>query len=341
MGKWLKIHQQKPHDTVQFSRQRHGGSAWDDRRHRLLLFGSDTHEKNWDNSLYYFELDRLHWQRAYKPDIVASYRVDGRGIPVAGERGNRPWAMHTFDAINYQIKDDVLVVASSPDHLEPGRFGNWFKSIWGSVKKHPTWIYSFRSNDWRVAQGKAVSFFPYASAYDTDRDLVVGFRPFGVFEFLGENEGWNKVGKRGPRGWHTQAVYDNKHKLFVFFGNNKRSNDVYTYKLGEKRALLAPTVGLQPPGASSPPLAFNSKIGKVVALIDAFSGERGTAQTWLYDAGEDRWERAFEADFPFKLGMNYNLQYSNSLDVLILFANAPKEPSAVWVLRLEAVTASL
>ena len=333
VGKWVKIHQQTKHDPVQFDRQIHSGSAWDSRRGRLLVFGSDTHGKNWDNSLYYFELRQLRWSQVSQADPVESYSVNEQGLPIAGSTSIKPWAMHTFDALNYDVKGDALVVASHPGHLKPGHFGDWLKDLWPRVQKHPTWVYSFDSQQWRAAPGKAVHFFPYASAYDTDRELVVGFRPDGVFEFRGA-EGWVKVAKRSVVAWHTQAVYDDKHNAFVLFGTNAYGNGVHVYRAGDAESVEMPTAGLRPPGASSPPLAYNAKKGKVVALVDTTIDGEEVAQTWLYDVAADEWELAAGASFPFKVGMNYHMQYSQSDDLLVLLAHAAPEPPSVWVLRL-------
>jgi hypothetical protein len=91
---------------------------------------------------------------------------------------------------------------------------------------------------------------------------------------------------------------------------------------------------VRPPGASSPPWAFDSEIGKVVALVDTEIDGEKMAQTWLYDTGSDSWSLAVGADFPFKLGMNYHMQYSKRDNLLVLLTSAAPERPSVWVLRL-------
>jgi hypothetical protein len=334
-GRWLKIHQQRLDDVVSFDRQVHSGSAWDSKRHRMIIFGSDTHGQNWDNSLYFFDLYQLRWQRAYTPDPQESYRVDGLGLPMAGdETVTRPWAMHTFDAIGYLPVDDMLIVASFPKHLTPGRFGNWLKDIWGKVKTHPTWLYEFGHLRWRAIKGNAVHFFPYATAYDKDRNLFVGFRPNGIYEFQSDLQKWRKTGKKSVNAYHTQAVYDNKNKAFIIFGSHNHYNIVHVYKAGEKQSREMATAGLRPPGTQHMPFAFNSKLGKAIAVIDTCDQENELAQTWTYDLVSDKWEHVLTADFPFHLGMNYHMQYSDEDDLLVLCASAPSERPSVWVLRL-------
>ena len=333
-GTWLKIHQQSESDSVQFTRQVHSGSAWDSKRGQLVIVGSDTHGENWDNSLYFFDLSHLIWKQAYKPDPEDSYDVDSSGAAVAGYKGQRPWVMHVFDGLNYSVADDTLILASNPGHLKARHFSVGGEQLMAKVKSHPTWLYNFAQNTWQKWPGKATSFFPYASAYDSDRNLVVGFRPDGVYEFHLGQEAWRKVAKRSVEAWHTQAVYDEKHRTFVLFGTNSYGNAVHQFREGDDQSVEMPSAGRRPPGASSPPLAYFSSIGKVVALVDTQTQGGELAQTWLYDTGEDSWALVAGADFPFKVGMNYHMQYSKRDNLLILLANAPPEPASVWVLRL-------
>src|SRR5262245_8319083 len=64
-GRWVEIHRQQPTDAVRFHRQWHGGSAFDTRRGRIVLFGSDTHGHDWTNSPLFFDVASLKWTRAY------------------------------------------------------------------------------------------------------------------------------------------------------------------------------------------------------------------------------------------------------------------------------------
>jgi hypothetical protein len=81
-------------------------------------------------------------------------------------------------------------------------------------------------------------------------------------------------------------------------------------------------------------MAFHKELGKTVVLIDGGSERDATSQTWLYDSGLDTWKRVDGADFPYTLGMNYNMQYDPGNDLIVLVAGPPGEPTSVWVLRL-------
>ena len=97
-----------------------------------------------------------------------------------------------------------------------------------------------------------------------------------------------------------------------------------------------PTPGERPPGADSAPLVYHPGIRRVVALVETTNADGGgSTETWLYATAEDVWQRVPTANIPFAIGMNYDMVYDPNHELLVLVANYPKEPVAVWVLRLE------
>ena len=86
-GRWVEIHRQHPNDGISFVRQTHAGSAFDTRRGRIVIFGSDTHGKDWTNAPLSFDVASLNWSRAYPNDEPSTYRVSSDGFPVAGIDG--------------------------------------------------------------------------------------------------------------------------------------------------------------------------------------------------------------------------------------------------------------
>lgn len=329
-NRWVKIHQQDESDSLYFSRQKHGGSAFDSLRGRLILFGSDTHESNWNNSLCFFDMESLRWSVSYQSDLPKTYSIDAEGVPVAGVKANHPWAMHTFGALAYDEIFDRLVVASFPGHLSPNRFGRSLGPLWNEIEHHPTWLYDLSLQQWKPSIVEVIDFFPYSIAYDSYRGVVTGFRPNGIFEWEGARDGWKKVGSNGQNQYHTNSVYDSLNRLFVLYGGSRMTNDVFTYASGEGKSIKMPTLGDRPPAGQSIPLIFNSKLGRTVALIDV----EGYAQTWLYDSAQDSWLRGVAADFPYEIGMNYTMEYDEHRDVIVLVSSPLSEETAVWALRL-------
>ncbi len=340
-GRWVKIHEQGPGDAVTFARQRHGGSAFDTRRGRLVLFGSDTHGRNWTNSPLFFDVARREWSRLYPNDDPDSYRVDAAGLPVAGPRGDHPWAMHTFGAVAYDAVRDEVIVSSFPAHMEPGRFTSALAKVWPRVRRHPTWSLHLATGRWTPLAGNPVHFFPYATAFDSDRGLIIGIRRSGVFELAGSPRTWRRRAPGVLLGYHTNAVYDSRHMALVIFGDSRGTNDVAAYRpaTGEHRRM--PTPGRRPPRDQHAPMAFHPGLGRTVVVVDRRPSDRRSrdlaeyrAETWLYDLGADAWTRVRGATLPFGCGMNYNMAYDPARGLLLLVTNPPGQPTAVWALRL-------
>ena len=329
-GRWLKIHQQKPDDNIHFARQAYAGSGFDQQRSRLMLFGSDTHSENLNNTIYSFDLNTIQWTKAYSPDSPETYKVNSDGIPVAGIKAGHPWAMRTFGALAYDTLRDELVVASAPDYKGSNKYGQPPVSIWTSIKNHPTWVYNTLKNKWDRYKGKSIQFTPYAVTYDIDRGVVTGFLPNGIFDWDGLVNGWTKIGDRVYGQYHTNVVYDSVNHVFILYGGNALKNSVHVYVVGDKSSKEMLTIGLRPPAGQSIPLAFHKKLGKVVALIDT----GGYAQTWLYDYASDQWQRVNGADFPYSIGMNYSMEYDIRYNVIVLVSSPKNGETAVWVIRL-------
>ena len=331
IGRWTRIHEQKPGDAVTFRRQAHGGSAFDSRRGRIVLFGSDSHGKDWTNSPLFFDLASLSWSRLYPDDPPTSYRVTADGLPVAGPRGEHPWVMHTFGAVAYDPDADQLIVACYPEHMKPGRFTDALADLWPKVKRHPTWVLDLSTGLWHALPGRAVHLFPYCAAFDSDRDELIGYARHGVYALSGPPRRWRRLAGKGLTSYHNNAVYDSKSKAVVVFGSNENSNDIVVFEPGSGRHEKMPTPGLRPPKDQHAPMAFHTRLGATVVLVDR---DRQQAETWRYDLARDHWTAHPEAAIPFPLGMNYNMVYDPLHDLLLLVAAAPGGPTAVWALRL-------
>jgi len=341
--RWVEIHRQQPHDAVNFVRQMHAGSAFDTRRGRIVVFGSDTHGVDWTNTPLFFDVASLSWSRAYPNDAPSSYRVSADGYPVAGIDGMHPWAMHTYAAVTYDRLNDQLVVASYPQHLEPGRFTDAMAHVWPAIRRHPTWLFDLGAERWRTLPSAAVHFFPYATAYDSHRAVVIGYRPDGIYELpMSEpNPAWRRVARASNGDYHTNAVYDSRRRLFIVAGSQRLSNHVIVYDPERHRDRVMRTPGARPPAFQHAPMAFHERKGVTVVLVDraldaSSQDDRRSAraETWLYDAGADAWSQVEGVQLPFGLGMNYNMHYDGLHDILLLVTDHPEGPTSVWALRL-------
>ncbi len=334
---WVKIHQQKKSDAVYFQRQAHGGSCFDDKRGQLILFGSNTHGKEFTNSPLLFDVLKNEWSRIYPNDAFETYTVTDTGLPVCGVNADHPWASHTFGAVNYDTSRGEMVVACFDDHLVPGRFTNEFQTLWPKIKLKPTWIFDFEKKKWSPLPCVGVSFFPHSTAYDSDRKVIIGYLAGKIYELGGEPREWKPMANGGAFGWHNNCVYDSKNKALVIFGSNENSNDVGVYLTSSKEYKKMPTVGVRPPKDQHNPMEFHPEIGKTVVLVDRTikkdGAEKDSTETWLYDLGKDEWSQIKTASLPFPCGMNYNMEYDpNNKSLLLITENSGS--TSVWALKL-------
>jgi hypothetical protein len=309
----------------------------DTKRGCLILFGSDTHGKNWENSPLMFDPAATTWSRLYRFDPPETYKVTKEGIPVAGEAGDHPWAMHTFGAVVYDPQRDEMVVACYPAHMVPGRFTSALAELWPRVRRHPTWVFNMASRKWRPLECEPVHFFPYCAAYDSDRKVVLGHRPDGIYELAGEPRQWQRLTQKTfLRGWHTNCAYDARHKALVVFGHNENRNDIEAYFPATGKHRLMPTPGTRPSKDQHNPMAFDPAIGKTVVIVDrdVDDGSGVVAETWLYDLGDDSWSQLTTATLPFGCGMNYNLEYDSRHQCLLLVTGGYRQPTVVRALKV-------
>ena len=264
-NRWVKLHEQKPDDAVTFRRQAHGGSCFDSKRGRLIMFGSDTHGRDWTNSPLVFDVASGQWSRVYPSDDRATYAVTDDGIPVAGDEGEHPWAMHTFGTVMYDPSRDEMIVACAPKHMVPGRFTDSVKELWPKITKLPTWTFSLEKNQWHPLRCKPVDFFPHSAAFDTDRNVGLGYRPDGIYELAGKSRTWKRLTKKVfLGGWHGNCVYDSKNKALVIFGTNTNSNDIEVFYPATSKHQVMPTTGDRPPKDQHNPMAFHPGLGQTV-----------------------------------------------------------------------------
>jgi hypothetical protein len=340
-NKWVKIHEQKKTDKVRFRRQGHGGSCFDSKRGHLILFGSDTHSRDWKNSPFVYDVAKNEWSRMYPEDSVKTYAVTADGIPVAGEKGDHPWATHTFGCVMYDAGRDEMVICCYPGHMRPNKWGRATKHLWGKIKKHPNWTMDLETRQWKALPCKPQQFFPNSACFDSDRGVVVAHRSGGIFELGGEPRKWKQTfrGRTIPGWGHDNCAYDAKNKKVVIFGTNQNANDIWAYDPAKKSVTKMPTPGKRPPKDQHNPMAFDPKVGKTVILVDKVLERDGRrvkkaqTETWLYDLGADAWTQITTATLPFGCGMNYNMEYDTNHGVLLLVAGGYRGSTAVWALR--------
>jgi hypothetical protein len=204
------------------------------------------------------------------------------------------------------------------------------------ISSFPTWTFQLGTGHWRPLPGKAVDFFPYCAAFDSNRNVVLGYREDGIYELSGEPRSWKRLTKKSfLRGWSHSCAYDAQHQALVIFGTTQQKNDVEVYLPASGKHQLMPTKGIRPPNDQHLPMAFHPGIGRTVVIVDRQRDDGKTvAETWLYDLGKDAWTQMAAATLPFGCGMNYNLAYDSHRDQLLLVTGGDSGPTTVWALQI-------
>lgn len=339
---WVKLHQP---DSLDWRRQRHSGLAYDSKRGTLLIFGSDTHGNNWDNSVHEFNPVTLRWTTHYPPAPRETYRADEQGHAIAGTDRLLPWAMHTYDTIVYDAKLDALLVSAVPEHNPAGKHVP-------EAKIHPTWLYDLKTHRWTIFpnRGKPYpSFFAGASAYDEARDVITVYKR-GIWELGPKRDEWKRVGNgSGQHKIHYSMVYDNKHRNLAVFGDYSNSNAVWIYTPGDPGTQKGHWVKKQPEGDfctpdQTFPVAFDSENGLFLLItrnknrsVDKKGrehwGKAKSSSTFIYNPETNRYHKLPDADMD-TFRMNYMMAYDRFHKVFLLVTGDWRKPPVVWALRL-------
>lgn len=341
-NKWVKFYQPA---TADWRRQGHAGIAYDSKRGVILLFGSDTHGRNWDNSVHAFDPATEQWTTHYAPAPKETYRADDRGRAIAGTDRLLPWAMHTYDNLEYDPKLDALVVTALPEH-------NPIKKHLPQARVHPTWLYDLQTRRWRILpnNGKPYpKFFAAASAYDEHREVLVAYK-WGVWELGPQRDEWRKATAESRHKMHYTMVYDPWRRNFAVFGDHGGTNAVWIYTPGPTAGAPGSWQEKKPGGDPAPrgerfPVAFDREHGVFLLLVDNRPevvdkqgrrrlGPARSAWTLIYDPDTNVYHRLPQADMP-RLRMNYMLVYDRVHKVFLLVTGRHSQPAAVWALRLD------
>lgn len=303
----------------------------------MVIFGSDTHGTDWDNTVHVYDPATNRWERLGESAPKGTYRADPGGRAVCGPGDPLPWAMHTFDNIAYDPTLDALVVTAVPDH-------NPIRSQVQGVTIHPTWLYRFGERRWEILENggnRPPNFFAGGSAYDAGRDTVVAYGKPGVWELGPDRDVWRQATKQRHHEIHFMMEYDEGRGLLAVFGNYGGSNAVWIYRPGPKAGEPGSWERREPGGDPVPkdehfPVAYHPKLQQFLLVVDE-RVEKGKAPeralTFAYDPDTNAYSRIAGAELPAQ-GMNYMMVYDPPRDAFLLVTGDGREPVRVWALRL-------
>ena len=220
-NRWVKYHELKDSD---WWRKGHAGLVYDSTRGSLLIFGSDTHGEDWDNVVHEFiprQREWVHHGVNARPD---TYAINSEGYPVAGDIDQKPWAMHTYDGIDYDPVLDALVVVASPDH-------NPIRKERPSPQSHPIWIFQLKTKTWSILDNKhgPKRFFGAATAYDkVDNNLFIC--KSGLWKLSLTKEKLERLGN-APNCLHRTMAFDSWRRHLYIFGSYKGTSNISRFDI--------------------------------------------------------------------------------------------------------------
>lgn len=331
-NEWVVFHED---ESLEWRRQGHGGAAYDSKRGTVLLFGSNSHGSDWDNSVHEFDPAARRWTTHYPPANPSTYRADETGKRIAGPDGRiMPWAMHTYDSVLYDPTLDALVVTSVSSHTTP-------KHPVREAKGDPVWIYDLTSREWRIFDGggeRAPTVFASASAYDAGRDTLMvyggnGSGTSGMFELGPDRKQWQRVA-RAHHEIHFNMEYDARNGTLAVFGDYGNSSKVWIYTPhptpGRKGRWEERVPEGECPRGQSFPVAYDKRAGLFLLM------PRGV--TCVYDPDANRYTILPDAKIrpdEEAQDMNYNMVYDERHRVFLLVTGTWRAPARVWALRLD------
>lgn len=352
-NRWL---QYSIHNPVTFAGAQHAGMAIDTRRGKLLVFGSETHSTNFDNSVYDYDIATRTWTTHYPQAGLDTYQLNEHYQPFAGDPAKPlPWAMHTYDEIVFvpdRVADnDKLIVVAADGHNYPA-YQKFATQINANLVKFPTWIYDLKTQAWSTflntgaADPYAVPvFFAAGSAYDPDRNVIWAAKDFQLSYINADRTAWTTVAGAGANlGIHFNLDYDTKrHKLFVFGGYNL-TQTIWTYTLGLNPAVKGTWTATKPsgncPADDQQPVAFDQDQG--VFLLRLNQGSiYDNSQTYVYDPDTNRCLRIPNAGIVRAPGgkdndvLDYKLAYDPVRKVFFAVKALYSGQTVVWVFKLD------
>lgn len=327
------------------------GVAFDSRRNKIFVFGSDVGEGDWDNVVHEFDPVILQWSSHERAARRASYRKDSDGWPVAGEDRPQPWAMRVYDGLLYDPSLDALAVTARPK-LNPAL--RWVEGI----ERHPVWIYRLADRQWQPMGPGAAGVVSHGggSAYDAARDALLIYNQTGIWEMGAERMAWLHASEEAHHVARQNLVYDSRRRRFVVFGGKGGGRKLWTYVPGNRVGEAGRWEGVSPADQGCQTqgwVAADFDSDNAVFLLVTTGGRQQPATvkaegdeasakrpdvgsapaTCVYDPEENRFLRLPEA--PPAPQADKVVVYDPVYKLFFLMGKDAQDRPAVWALRLE------
>lgn len=328
-NQWVEYHHM---DNGDWWRKGHAGLAYDSKRGSLLIFGSDTHGDDWDNTIHEFLPIQRRWIQHGTNSAQNSYRVDATGNSVSGIDQIQPWAMHAYDGVEYDPNTDSLFITAEPEHNPIGK----------TISKHrsnPIWRYKLDTKEWQIIENESKQknhFFAAASAFDKSRKTLM-ICSHGLWALSSDTQKVRKI-FNSPNCLHSTMAYDSRYNDLYIFGAHKPSKQIW--KLQRDKLTDEPVKWLQitpagnPPPFTTTPVAFDQQAGVFLLVVDNPDKGSNSASTFAYHPTENRYFKLPNGSLP-KVGMNFMMTWAEAQKIFFLVTGNWKSGITVWAMRLD------
>ena len=329
-NQWIEYHHM---DNGDWWKKAHAGLAYDSKRGSLLIFGSNTHGEDWDNTMHEFLPVQRRWKQHGSDAPQNSYRVNAVGNPISGVDQIQPWAMHTYDGIEYDPNTDSIIVTAEPQHNPIG------KTV-PQRKANPIWRYKLESKEWEALQVESkekINFFGAASAFDERRKTLM-ICSHGLWALPSDSAMVRKI-FNSPQCLHSTMAYDSWYNDLYIFGAYKPSNQLWKLQRDKltdepiKWLKITPTGDNCPP-FTTPPVAFDQQTGVFILVVDNPEKDSNSASTFAYHPTKNQYFKLAKGGLP-NVGMNFMMTWDQIHKVFFLVTGNWKSGIKVWVMRLD------
>ena len=309
----------------------HGASALAEDRNQVFFFGADTHDNDYDNSVYRLDLPTLKWSKDYEADPIEEYLLTREGYAVT--TSGRPWAMHTFDALDYVPEIQSLICTSSPRHAHKALERLSHQSGRDLFESGVTWQYHLDSREWQLIKTQSPNLFARGQVWDPVGHQLIGHNGESTFHYDPHHRQWTPYLEPSVPGWHRKLVFDTYAGKVLSLGHNGGSSDLWSYS-PKSIVWKKITTHIQPLPADGATMAYDIHQSILLYLANdspnQYSNPSGKSATFIYSSENQTWTR-LSIQSPPLYGMNYLMQYDPSHRVFLHFERAPDSQGKITI----------
>jgi hypothetical protein len=314
----------------------HGAAAIAPDRDEVFFFGADTHDQDYDNGIFRLNLESLNWSRDYEADPIADYILtpDNHSITNSG----RPWAMHTFDSLDYDPVTRKLILVGSANHAYKIFADFQKRGLFIKDRIRPaTWLYDPDTKTWELVRTNSPSLFAYGLVWDPLGQQFIGHNGLSTFHYNSARKQWQSYKAATVKGYHRKMVFDTYAGRVLTLGHNGGSNVLYSYDPKTHTWAVVETIGKTVP-ANGAALAYDTHNQVMLYLANDYHNQynnpTGRSKTFIYDSKTKTWKH-LGIESPELYGMNYLTQYDPVRKIFLHFERSKDSEGkiAVWAFR--------